>query len=90
MNDRSERRAAVALGYNPAKDSAPKVLAKGRGLRAEKILEIAKAHRIPLREDPGLLELLAKVDVDQEIPPILYRAVAEILAFVYQMAGAKR
>ena len=90
MGDRSERRSAVALGYDPARDGAPRVLAKGKGCRAEKILEIAKAHGIPLREDPGLVELLARVEVDQEIPPILYRAVAEILAFIYQMEGAKR
>jgi flagellar biosynthesis protein len=89
MYDTGSRRGAVALGYDRKKDRAPKVLAKGRGALEEKILEVAKAHGIPLQEDPVLVELLAKVEIDQEIPPILYQAVAEVLAFIYKLKGKK-
>lgn len=74
---------AAALGYDPERDDAPRLLAKGAGRLAREIIETARAHGIPLREDPGLVELLAGVDVDREIPEALYRAVAEVLAFVY-------
>jgi len=82
-------RRAVAVGYEPAQDQAPRVLAKGSGVVAERIMEVARQNGIPLREDPGLTSLLAQVDVDREIPPVLYRAVAEVLAFVYQLDGRK-
>lgn len=79
------RKKVTALRYDPAKDSAPKVVAKGSGVIAENILAIAKEHGIPLKEDPQLLEVLSTLDLYQEIPPELYKAVAEILAFVYKM-----
>ena len=87
MKEKPDKASAVALGYEPGKDLAPKVLAKGRGALAEKIMEVARAHGIPLQEDPILVELLAKVEIDQEIPSVLYQAVAEVLAFVYQLKG---
>jgi flagellar biosynthesis protein len=87
MDETDRIKRAVALGYDPARDTAPKVLAKGRGEVAERIMEIAEAHGIPLQQDPLLLELLAKVEIDQEIPPVLYKAVAEVLAFIYQLKG---
>jgi flagellar biosynthesis protein len=74
---------AVAIGYQRAVDQAPRVLAKGTGEIARKIVEVARAHNIPLREDAALVGLLSQVELDQEIPPVLYRAVAEVLAFVY-------
>lgn len=81
-----EKRAkAAALRYKPEKDSAPKVVAKGSGIIAEKIIQIAKEHKIPLRDDPQLVEVLSTLDLYQEIPPDLYKAVAEILAYVYKM-----
>lgn len=80
-----KRAKAAALSYKQGKDSAPKVVAKGSGLMAEKIMEIARKHNIPLREDPQLVEVLSTLDLHQEIPPELYKAVAEILAFVYRM-----
>lgn len=85
--DPKESRAAVALRYRPKEDQAPKVVGKGRGYVAEKILEIARAHNIPIREDKNLLQVLSRLDLDEEIPPELYRAVAEILAFIYRLSN---
>jgi len=85
MNKKTKRRAAVSLKYSPTKDRAPKVTAKGWGVVAEKILEVARKHNIPIKEDPDLIQVLAKLDIDKEIPPSLYKVVAEILAFVYSV-----
>jgi flagellar biosynthesis protein len=79
-------RRAVALRYTPGKDRAPKVVAKGRGTLAERILEVARAHDIPIREDKNLVQILSRLDLDQQIPAELYRVVAEILAFVYRVS----
>jgi flagellar biosynthesis protein len=81
----NRRKAAVALRYKPVEDVAPKVVAKGRGLIAERIIAIAEEYGIPIHEDPSLVEVLGKLDLGMEIPPELYRVVAEILAFVYRM-----
>jgi flagellar biosynthesis protein len=78
---------AVALKYEKEKDGAPRVVAKGRGLVAQKIIETAKAHRVPLHEDKNLVEVLEALDLETEIPPELYRAVAEVLAFIYRLNG---
>ena len=75
------KKKAVALGYNRSQDNAPKVLASGAGEIANKIISLAKEHDIPIKEDPDLIEILSKVEVDQEIPPNLYKAVAEIFTF---------
>ena len=74
---------AAALKYDGDKDIAPKVVAKGRGAIAEKIIELARKNNIPLKSDPALVQILSKLDIDEQIPVELYRAVAEILAFVY-------
>ena len=76
---------AVALKYETEKDSAPRIVAKGRDLIAEKIIETAKAHNVPLYEDKNLVQVLEALDIDTEIPPELYRAVAEVLAFIYRL-----
>ncbi len=76
---------AAALHYDRGRDGAPRVTAKGRGVVAERIMEIARQHGIPLRSDPALVEMLCKLDVEEEIPEHLYRIVAEILAFVYTL-----
>ena len=76
---------AVALRYDKDKDHAPKVIAKGRGEIAEKILEIAKAHNLSLYEDKNLVQILEALELETEIPPELYRAVAEVLAFIYRL-----
>ncbi len=83
MKERPEK--AAALKYRHGKDKAPKLAAKGRGKVAEKIIEIAKAHGIAVQEDKELVEFLSMLDLYQEIPPELYKAVAEILAFVYSL-----
>ncbi|MDI6817444.1 MAG: flagellar biosynthesis protein FlhB [Actinomycetota bacterium] len=80
-------RLAIALQYDQANMGAPKVIAKGQRLVAERIRTLAKEHTIPIVEDKPLAQALFKsVDVDQEIPADLYKAVAEILAFVYQLS----
>ena len=84
-NPADTRCAAVALKYDAATENAPKVIAKGRGLVAEKIIALAREQGIPMREDPDLVQMLTQIDLDQEIPPSLYRVVAELLAFVYRL-----
>lgn len=78
---------AIALSYEPEKADAPKVVAKGQGALAERILEIAFAAGVKVREDADLVEILQAVDLDSEIPVEAFRAVAEILAYVYQANG---
>jgi flagellar biosynthesis protein len=82
-----ESKKAVALKYEQKKDSAPKVVAKGRGWIAERIIELARKHGVPLKENDALVEVLSKLEVYEEIPVELYKAVAEILVFVYQLKG---
>ncbi len=76
---------AVALRYQPKEDHAPKVTAKGRGFLAEQIVALARQHNVPIREDKNLLQVLSRLDLNEEIPPEVYRAVAAILAFIYRM-----
>ena len=78
------REKAVAIKYRPDKDHAPTVVAKGQGLIAETIKAIAKKRGIPIKRDDDLVELLAQVDIDREIPAELYAAVAEVLAWIYR------
>lgn len=75
---------AVALKYAPDRNKAPVVVAKGRGEVAQSILKRAKESGVPIQEDASLVEVLSKLDIDQEIPPELYQLVAEILSFVYR------
>ena len=82
--DSSPRRTATALGYDPEEDSAPKLLAKGRGELADRIIALAKKHNILIREDRDLVALLSQLNLNQKIPPELYRTVAEILTFIYK------
>jgi len=78
---------AVALKYDEKKDKAPRISAKGRGNIAAKIIDIAKEHNVPLYEDKNLIQILEALDLETEIPPELYRAVAEVLAFIYRLNG---
>ncbi|MBN3032646.1 MAG: EscU/YscU/HrcU family type III secretion system export apparatus switch protein [Candidatus Saganbacteria bacterium] len=80
-----ERKTAVALRYDIDRDKAPLVLASGRGPVADEILRIAEDNKIPLYEDPELSKLLAKLELDSEIPPELYTLVAEVLFFIYKL-----
>jgi flagellar biosynthesis protein len=75
---------AVALTYEHG-EFAPKVLASGKGLVAEQIIAKAKEHQIYIHESKDLVGLLMQVDLDENIPPALYQAVAEILAWLYQL-----
>ena len=86
--DGDERRArkAVALHYETDADAAPRLVAKGDRLLAERIIEIARQNNIPVHEDAGLVAILSVLDLDREIPEQLYRAVAEVLAFVYSVS----
>jgi len=76
---------AVALLYDNTRAAAPKVVARGKGKIAEKIIESARQAGVYIKEDPDLLELLAKVPTGEVIPVELYQAVAQILAFVYRV-----
>ena len=79
---------AVALKYDKEKEQAHKVIAKGKAEVAEKIIAIAKTHNLPLYEDKHLVQILEALDLETEIPPELYRAVAEVLAFIYRLNKA--
>ncbi|MDX9709131.1 MAG: EscU/YscU/HrcU family type III secretion system export apparatus switch protein [Trichloromonas sp.] len=81
---------AVALLYDKEQGDAPRIVAGGRGALAEKIVETARAAGVYIMEDADLVEILAKLPVGDDIPPELYQAVAEILAFVYQVNGRYR
>ena len=78
---------AVALKYEPGTEYAPRIVASGRGSIAERILAIAFAKGIRVREDADLAELLSLIDVDSEIPIEAFAPVAEILAYVYRANG---
>lgn len=78
-------RKAVALKYDAGQDAAPRVVAKGQRLTAERIIAVAREAGIHIHEDPDLVALLAKLDVNASVPEELYRAVAEVLAFVYRL-----
>ncbi|MGV1100147.1 EscU/YscU/HrcU family type III secretion system export apparatus switch protein [Thiovibrio sp. JS02] len=84
MPENRSQKKAVALRYDKEQDAAPKVVAKGGGEIAEKILELAREYGIPIHEDTDLVEILAKLNLNQEIPPATYIVVAEILAFIYR------
>ena len=76
---------AVALLYDKEKSSAPRVVASGTHLLADKIIATALEAGVVIKEDKDLIELLAKVPVGEEIPPELYQTIAEVLAFVYSV-----
>jgi flagellar biosynthesis protein len=81
------RRSAVALRYQPEApflDAAPRLVAKGQGLLADRILDLARANGIPVEHDPDLLAALEPLDIDRMIPPELFQAVAVTLAALYR------
>jgi flagellar biosynthesis protein len=87
MAERKKQKKAVALTYRPGKDDAPKVTASGQGKVAERIIETAREYGIPVKDDPDLMEVLSKLDIEEEIPPGVYVVVAELLAFAYSVNG---
>jgi flagellar biosynthesis protein len=81
-----QRRGAVALAYDPdGQDGAPRVVAKGYGLIAEMIVRRAKEAGLYVHDSPEMIGLLMQVDLDSHIPPVLYQAVAELLAWLYRI-----
>lgn len=85
-NDYSSlNRQAVALKYDQDAGTAPKVTAKGQGVIAEQIISLAKEHDVHIYESPELLEVLIRLELGDEIPESLYRAIAEIIAFTYSL-----
>lgn len=85
--DPHDSRQAIVLRYQAKDDHAPKLVAKGRGYLAEKILELAQRYAIPVRHDKNLLQVLSRLDLNEEIPPEVYKAVAEVLAFIYRLSN---
>jgi len=81
---------AVAIKYNREKDRAPKIVAKGRNAVAERIIEVAKDSNVPVYPDKDLAQVLETLDLNYEIPPELYRAVAEVLVFIFSINGKLR
>lgn len=79
--------AAIALAYETG-DFAPRVVAKGQGILAERMIALAKSHAVYVHESKAMLDLLMQVELDEHIPPQLYQATAEILAWIYQLEQA--
>ena len=87
MSPPDSRHSAVALAYAP-EDRAPRVVAKGRGLIADAIIAKARQHGVYVHESWELVALLMQIDLDEHIPPQLYVAVAELLAWIYRLETA--
>lgn len=81
---------AVALGYEPGKDQAPKVTAKGEGQVADRIIQVALDHGVEVRRDEDLALILSKLDLDSFVPLEVYGTIAEILSYVYKANAEKR
>lgn len=86
---RKPLQSAVALAYQGGQ-AAPKVVAKGRGLVAEQIIAVAAEHGVYIHESKELVSLLMDVDLDHQIPPLLYRVIAELLAWLYHIEAAQK
>jgi flagellar biosynthesis protein len=81
------RKSSLAVALHYEKPGAPRVVAKGRGEVGQKIIDTAKTHGVPIEENAGLAEALAQVELEDEIPETLYRAVAEVLVFILRVSG---
>lgn len=86
INEDKKNKKAVALKYDKSKFEAPHVAAKGRGEVAKRITELAKEHDIPIHSDADLVEILDKVEIEEEIPLEIYTIVAEIFAYIYKVS----
>lgn len=87
--EQKRRQRAVAIRYSQ-EDESPRVVATGAGEIAKRIIALAKEHGVPIRQNDSLVDILSKLHVGYEIPPETYRAVAEILAFLYRTDAAWR
>ncbi|WP_202077044.1 EscU/YscU/HrcU family type III secretion system export apparatus switch protein [Caldalkalibacillus salinus] len=76
---------AIALRYDQHTDDAPVVKAKGQESLAERMIQLAQENDVPIHEDPALVEVLSKLEIDDVIPPELYQIMAEIFALIYQL-----
>lgn len=81
---------ATALSYDKKEDKAPKVVAKGQGSIASNIIDVAKQYNIPIKKDEDMVELLSQIELNKTIPENMYKAVAEIFSFIYNMTDDKR
>ena len=81
---------AAALKYDSKINNAPNVVAKGKGDIAKNIIKIAQENNLPIKKDEDLIELLSQVEIDKEIPPEMYKAVAEIFSFIYRLTQNTR
>jgi flagellar biosynthesis protein len=81
---------AVALGYEKNQDHAPKVLASGKGMIAEKIIELAKENNIPIHKDADLVEVLSVLEINEYIPLEVYAVIAEIFTYIYEEDAKKK
>ena len=86
----SKTQKAVALKYDREKQGVPKVVASGKGEVANNIIKLAQEHDIFIKKDADLVELLSKIEINKEIPPKLYKAVAEVFSFIYKITNDKR
>ena len=87
MNERPTIPLAVALHYDKGKSEAPRVVAKGKGEIGKKIVETARAHGVPIEANASLAAALSDVEIGDEIPADLYKAVAEVLIFILRLSG---
>ena len=83
-NDKTIKKAA-ALQYNREKDNAPRIIAKGKGDIAQKIVKKAEEENIHIEDNSDLVDILLKLEIGDEIPPELYQVIAEILSFIYEI-----
>lgn len=81
---------AVALKYDIEVDNAPSLIAKGKGEAARNIIRIAQENELPIKRDEDLVELLTKIDVNKEIPENMYKAIAEVFSFIYDLTKKSR
>lgn len=86
MKERKVFKKAVSLKYEPLRQEAPIVTAKGQGLIAEKIIALAKKHHIPIKDDPDLVEIISQLELGEQIPPAVYQVISEIFAFIYHLS----
>jgi len=82
---KTQRKKAVALKYDIEKDKAPWIIASGKGEIADRIIETAEKNEIPIEKDQDVVEVLAHLNIGDEIPPELYEVIAEILSFIYSL-----
>ena len=90
MQEKYKVQKAAALQYDKETQTAPTVVAKGQGEVAKNIIKIAKANDLPIKKDEDLVELLTKIDIGTEIPENMYKAVAEVFAFLYEVSKKNR